>query len=978
MSIVGFSGQSPRFSPQDVPGLSLWLDAADAGTVTRSGSNVTSWQDKSGFQNHATSRDGFPTYTTSGINGRPALTFSNAPSMTGTLSITGATLTGFLMIQGSQSGSGRNDQRIVSCATSGAADWNSTARFLVGIQGGGNVVRYNRGNSIIPQTTIPIGSPALLIWQSDGTSNFIWEDGSAGDVLASVANGDTFSITNYGLGNQFTATTETYNGLIGEVLLYTSSLTTFQRRSVESYLARKWGTTATLVPGHPARSSVTPMRSFVPTDLDGCALWIDALDSNAYTLSGSNVTAVFDKSPNAWSLGSATNFTMNSTPFNGTYPSFYGTGGQLGSNGSFTLSQPMTIYFVGQAITFNASTFLFDGASSGRVVIYAGAQLFAGGEFVATNRASAVPNPHVMVAVVNGASSSIILNGVTTTGNPGTNSFGGIRLSSRNTGGDPYIGHICELLIFSGAHTDAQTQLMTGYLNSKWGLRNLAMGGTTHPFRYGPPMGVIPSTISGCTLWLDGADSTSITLSGSNVTQWNDKSGSGRHAVAQTAATYDASAMALRFSGTNYYSFNNFSFAVGSNFSFFFAERVQTGSNDRPFVATDQTGIQNACPHIVLATPNGPQQIKFAYWGNDLFLNGIFTYTTAAAQPLQVWSLLQTSTGRAIYLNGTLLTSDTNTTLPTAWPTPLLGRSFTTNYYNGFMHEVLAFGGSMGTAQRQQIEGYLGWKWGRSTAFPGPSTNWIRFYRPLFPEFMPLQIPGCSLWLDAADAATLTLSGSNVTQWNDKSGNNYHAVAAGTPTRQTQSNGLVGLVANSTSAFGYSNATPMNTTSNLSAFVVASRSSVYGTYRRLFGVTNEGVADHTTLSGGVLFEQYNDSYGMTVERATGAPVNTVSITSNVLFVGASIFGPTTGIQHINGQSNVTTTYSSTAFNYTRYGVGQNGQGTGERWEGVICELVAYNALLSGAERQRMEGYLAWKWGTTSSLPSSHPFKRTKP
>lgn len=35
-----------------------------------------------------------------------------------------------------------------------------------------------------------------------------------------------------------------------------------------------------------------------------------------------------------------------------------------------------------------------------------------------------------------------------------------------------------------------------------------------------------------------------------------------------------------------------------------------------------------------------------------------------------------------------------------------------------------------------------------------------------------------ALWLDAADASTITLNGSNVSQWNDKSGNNRNATQA--------------------------------------------------------------------------------------------------------------------------------------------------------------------------------------------------------
>lgn len=36
--------------------------------------------------------------------------------------------------------------------------------------------------------------------------------------------------------------------------------------------------------------------------------------------------------------------------------------------------------------------------------------------------------------------------------------------------------------------------------------------------------------------------------------------------------------------------------------------------------------------------------------------------------------------------------------------------------------------------------------------------------------FQPNQISNLALWLDAADTTTITLSGTNVTQWKDKSG----------------------------------------------------------------------------------------------------------------------------------------------------------------------------------------------------------------
>ena len=43
--------------------------------------------------------------------------------------------------------------------------------------------------------------------------------------------------------------------------------------------------------------------------------------------------------------------------------------------------------------------------------------------------------------------------------------------------------------------------------------------------------------------------------------------------------------------------------------------------------------------------------------------------------------------------------------------------------------------------------------------------------------FNPTLISGCSLWLDGADSSTISLSGSTVTQWNDKSRNGYNCIS---------------------------------------------------------------------------------------------------------------------------------------------------------------------------------------------------------
>jgi hypothetical protein len=44
----------------------------------------------------------------------------------------------------------------------------------------------------------------------------------------------------------------------------------------------------------------------------------------------------------------------------------------------------------------------------------------------------------------------------------------------------------------------------------------------------------------------------------------------------------------------------------------------------------------------------------------------------------------------------------------------------------------------------------------------------------------------------------------------------------------------------------------------------------------------------------------------------------------------------------------------------------------------LNELIVVPSLLSDSDRQKVEGYLAHKWGMTASLPSAHPYKSAAP
>jgi hypothetical protein len=123
-----------------------------------------------------------------------------------------------------------------------------------------------------------------------------------------------------------------------------------------------------------------------------------------------------------------------------------------------------------------------------------------------------------------------------------------------------------------------------------------------------------------------------------------------------------------------------------------------------------------------------------------------------------------------------------------------ISSSFFGRYFTGFIQEVLLFNSTLGTDQRQQVESYLAWKWSIQRSLPPTHPYAISPYVAVnqivnIPQQLinrttvfPNQLSGLALWLDAADTATVIRSGSNVTQWRDKSGNGFNATGVNNPT----------------------------------------------------------------------------------------------------------------------------------------------------------------------------------------------------
>ena len=147
--------------------------------------------------------------------------------------------------------------------------------------------------------------------------------------------------------------------------------------------------------------------------------------------------------------------------------------------------------------------------------------------------------------------------------------------------------------------------------------------------------------------------------------------------------------------------------------------------------------------------------------------------------------------GGAFYVNGNYSPSSPLTTYVnsynviggTSYTSGTTSLSLSTAFYNRYFYGNIAefiYYTSITSTQRQQVEGYLTQKWGITASLPGghpgltqtlygAQYNYTRFLsKQLYYNFFsPRQIPGCILWLDAADASSVTTSGTTVTAIRD-------------------------------------------------------------------------------------------------------------------------------------------------------------------------------------------------------------------
>jgi hypothetical protein len=212
-------------------------------------------------------------------------------------------------------------------------------------------------------------------------------------------------------------------------------------------------------------------------------------------------------------------------------------------------------------------------------------------------------------------------------------------------------------------------------------------------------------------------------------------------------------------------------------------------------------------------------------------------------------------------------------------------------------------------------------------------------------SFQPLSFQGLKLWLDASEH-TPTES-----YWVDKSGNGNNAFKNKNPT-------IVPEVLNGKSIMRYS-----GTEGEYHYF-----NRITDIRTAFWVIRREGVTGIKSLLGDATSFHFHGG------------------TSNELFYPAEVNN--FNLLRINGLTSAisSTTFSSTFTIISVRSVGKlsasnfsKDRGFNDRvWKGDLGELLIYNAELNVSNFEKIEGYLAHKWGLTGNLPADHPYKSKAP
>jgi hypothetical protein len=705
----------------------------------------------------------------------------------------------------------------------------------------------------------------------------------------------------------------------------------------------------------------------------GASMWIDAsdLDANGSTAGepavGSSVQRASDRSGNGQDFVSdpvevsRRPVLANSWPFRLPVLRF-STTQWMQNLARFDQGGPVTVVYLAAPRSSNSTmTRALQGVGNNWLLGWndnsADRAFFDG--WVSTGSAAKPPVPTLYSAVIRGTgqASSFYRDGALLASNVGgVSGPWGLSINkglySNDAGAANAEIDVAEVLVFPRALSEAERQAVENGLLDKW-LASRNASTTTAAYGVANPG-----------LWVDASDldgnfSTANEPGfGSTVGTWVDRSGyrrdftsgtSGAQPVRTDVAGFELPV--LRFSTAQWMRHDATRFDGPTTIFYVAAPQSPTGT---------QRILQGVRNNWLLGWWNG--FMDRAWFDGNWVVAGS---APPVAAP-QLYSAVIRGPGQnsSVYRNGNLLAANTNAT---AGPDGLaIGNAGAVQESTAAdVAEILAFPRVLSDAERQAVEQALLAKWVPSTPVAAGLV--------LAADANALS----TMTTDSGGATAVASSGQSVCRWADRSGSGAHLTQPTTAQCPTYGTDATGGFVNFT-ANGFLDTT-VALSPDASVFVVAqSNTATFNTYG--------WVASARGPNGFLLHPEgaqaWNAYYVLNSAGSWtgigGHPVAPQSPTIYELSMAGS-GGTVTGVSGVNG---AVVSYSQpiarSAGNVPVTIGADQADKAGRRGNGRYREILVYDRSLTAAQRQAVEGYLAWKWGLTSSLPTDHPYRSIRP
>jgi hypothetical protein len=486
-------------------------------------------------------------------------------------------------------------------------------------------------------------------------------------------------------------------------------------------------------------------------------------------------------------------------------------------------------------------------------------------------------------------------------------------------------------------------------------------------------------------LWYDASDPSTIVHSAGKVSQIQDKSGNAQH-LNQPEGVKQPTTLARVHNARNVLDFDDATdqhliqtgVAVGDSSAIFigvFGHDVDVANQDGVFRIQDRVGL--GVDEIYLGVGKGVGVAD----SNIPFAGGaqIGAFMPGAVLNWDVSAALPDSYCRA-YLNGTQEGADVAYNFElTDGRTSLMSENNPILTCDGFFGEFVKTEAIVSDAIRELLEGYLAWKWGLVGLLP--MAHPFKATAPKVSD-APLWTPAAistKAWYDAADAATITETAGAVDQWDDKSGNNNHLTNVGSGKPETGTHQINGLNALDFQTNDKMQTAGIITNNPIEDALVISVVQIDGLTRGgLFSLSGSAVVGNRWNAhvpwdtGDLLFDVGGASAPNRLSYATGW----VGGETRLMGLYSSVAD---GKQEL-WEDGVLKASDADGHSVVPLAGLVIGDSLTNNWHnGPIGEfIVVEGASVPAADRQKLEGYLAWKWGLESQLPVGHPYEFAAP